>query len=614
MQIIAKALLILAVFSQVATAQNQAKADSLKLLLKNNQTLSALNKMVVYTSILEYSSSPEEVLLYANKLLDLATKNNQPSHLITAYHFKGVSYRLTGNLKLSLENLFKSAKLAIDVKNNDLLIDAYQEIANTYTGNKDYKNALVYNTKSLELIRQHGNKEQLAIGLLNTGYNYYTLKEFDPALKLYNEAEPIFESIEMKIGKAYVTGNRALVYWKQGNYKIAERDLLRAMQMLEVLGDEFAIADYQNQLGRIYAEQGKLENAINYTQKALNTSKSQNLKEQIRDALKLLSELYEKKSDYNQAFRFQSQYIVYKDSIENSENTKRIANLRTEFEVSQREKKITELKKNQLLNRIYIIVAVSLLLITLLLLLYFRQRLLNTRLMAATERKEHDEKIKGLLNAQETRALQSMVKGREEERKRIAHELHNHFGSLMATIKINFNAIDEHAISNYNTLITLIDQACGDIRDLSHSLNMGISKDFGLLPALKELTTHLQHADGIDVEFVASMGSQQIDFETEIVIYRIIQELISNVLKHAKATRLSILLTFFEDENLMNILVQDNGKGFDVKKAKKINRGMGLKSLKDMIANLKGDIIFDSNPSGGTTVNIDLPITPITLI
>lgn len=599
--------------SQDAMAQDQGKADSLKQVLVKNRALPALSKMDIYAKIAAHSSNPEDILLYADKLLRLALKQDERNYIIEAYQSKGVAYRLMGNLKMALKNLFTSAHLAIEQGDNDKMVTSYLEIANTYTANKDFKNALTYNKKALVIIRLHGNEEKLPITLLNTGYSYYMINEMDAAVALYNEAEPIFEAIDLKIGKAYTVGNRALVYWKQKNYTLAEHDLSQAIEMLRPLGDDFGITDFQNHLGRVYAEQGHDEQAIDHTQNALTLAQSLNLKEQIRDASLLLSELYDSKKEYQKAFGYQSLYIVYKDSIENTENTKQLANLRTEFEVSLKEKEIAILEKHQLVNRIYIIITIFLLVFAVLLLLYFRQRLVNARLMAANEQKLHNEKISSLLNAQETKALQSMVQGQENERKRLARELHNHFGSLLATIKVNMNAIDEYAIPNYNTLITLVDQACSDIRNLSHSLNIGISDDFGLVPALKELTENLRQANGLEVEFAASMCREEIGSGNEIIIYRIIQELISNVLKHAEATKLSILLTCFEEENLINIMVHDNGKGFNAEKEKKAGSGMGLKSLIEMIAAQQGEISFDSNPASGTTVNIDLPIIPITL-
>ncbi|MBL6446003.1 tetratricopeptide repeat protein [Fulvivirga sp. 29W222] len=591
-----------------SVCQNQSEADSLKIVLEQNRGISDSLRMILLSVIMVKSSSPDEVLKYSAMLLDELKDKKHIEYRVRAHRVRGVAYRQKGHLESSLKSLFLSVKLASDNQLSHDEAKGYLDIAATYTSNNQFKNALLYENKALKILRQNGTKEQLAINLINTGYSYYNLNLMDSALLLYNEAEPIFDSIDLDIGKAYTIGNRALVYWKQGKYITAEQDLLQAIEMLEPLGDQYGIADYHNQLGRFYTEQKNIEAAINHTIQALDLAKSLDLKEQIRDATQLLSQLYAEQDDYAKAFEFQNQFIAYKDSIENTETTKEMADLRTEFEVSLREKEIDLLEERQLLNRTYIIIAIIMLVFAVVVLLYFRQRFLNTRLIAKQERKQHDEKIRNLLSSQETKTLQSMVKGQESERKRLAQELHNHFGSLLATIKVNINGIDENAIPNHQTLTKLIDQACNDIRNTSHELNMGISNDFGLVSALKELTDHLQTANGIKVEFSASINKGCIQSEDEIIIYRIIQELVSNVLKHARATRLSICLTYFIEENLMNILVLDNGQGFDTQIINSKKSGIGLKSLVALIQGLNGEISFDSNPSSGTTVNIDLPM------
>ncbi|MCW4467951.1 ATP-binding protein [Flavobacterium sp. MFBS3-15] len=594
--------------SGIAFAQDKEKADSLKAVLAKGGSLTAVEKMEVLAQISTYAASPEEVLKYADKLLALASAQKAYPYMVTAYHYKGVAHRLKGDLKVSLKNLFASAALAANHKLYTEEAEAYGEIANTYTANKDNKNALVYNKKAVTIMRRQDNKERLAVNLLNTGYNYYILNQMDSALVCYNEAEPIFESIGLTIGSAYTIGNRALVYWKHGKTGVAEKDLLKAIAMLKTLGDQFGMADYHNQLGRLYFEQGQPEKAAGHTLQAEKMAKGLNLKGQVRDANKLLSGIYEEKGDYQKSLAYYKQFVAYRDSIENTENTKEIANLRTEFEVNQKQKEIAVLEKNQLMSRIYIIIAVSLLLIAILLLLYFRQRFVNTRLLAGNERKLHDEKIKNLLKMQETKALQSMVEGQEKERKHIARELHNHFGSLLATIKVNLNAIDEKAISNHATLTTLVDQACSDIRNLSHTLNMGVSEDFGLIPAIKELVANIEQSNKLEVELSASVGDEEMGVEMELFIYRVIQELVSNVLKHSKATKLSITIICFDEDNLINIIIEDNGKGFDVAQKMKAGSGMGLNTLAEMITERHGDIKIDSNATSGTTVIIDLPI------
>lgn len=598
-------LTLFILFNNSFYSQNKKVADSLISVFKTDKYSNDSTRINRLLNIALYSPIPKEKLTYANLLLENSKSYKPIFYSIQAYNIKGVAYRLKGDLENSLKNLFKSAQLASDNNMPTFKAEAYSEISNTYIANKDFNNSLIYQEKAIAIFRKYASKNQLAIALLNTGFNYYSFKKYDEALKLYDEAEPLFDEIKMQIGKAYTIGNRALVYWKKGEINKAEDDLLVAIEMLETIGDNFGIADYHNQLGNIFLEKNNFKKAILHISKSLKIAKDSGFKEQQRDALLLLSNLYEKEQQHKKALKYHQEYVLYKDSIENKEQTKKIADLRTDFEVNLKEKEIDILEKREKLNITYGIIGFIFLILTIITLLYFRQRFKTTKLLAIQQERQHHDKIQGLLKSQETKVLQSMIQAKDNERKRLAQDLHNHLGSLLATVKVNINGIDENAIPNHSTLINLVDQACTDVRNISHSLNMGVSEDFGLLPALNELISHLKKSKGLEIEFYASIDENIISSEDEIVIYRTIQELISNVLKHAKASKLSILLTYFKEDNIINILIQDNGIGFDTEKEFK---GMGLKSIKDIILNYEGDISFDSNENSGTTVNIDLPL------
>lgn len=514
---------------------------------------------------------------------------------------------MKGNLDQALTSLLQSAEMALEYEEYDLLAEAYLEIGITYSSNDDVKNALIYENKAIALFRQLDKKQQLAINLLNTGYSYYSMEEYDTALLYYREAGPIFDSLELVIGQAYTLGNQALIFWKTGKPETAEKDLLAAIDMLIPLGDQYGIADYHNQLGNLYLEGKNPAKAIYHLRRGLDIARKVDLKEQIRDAALSLSQLYADQLDYDSAYVYHQQYATFKDSIENSEQTRKMADLRTAFEVNLREKEIDTLEQEKKLQQTYVIITIILLVLSIVLILLFRQRYRNTQLLNIAERKEHDDKIKDLLKTQETKALQSMVQGKEEERRHLAKELHNHLGSLLATVKVNLNGLESEDEAKQEKIMGLVDQACQDVRNLSHELHMGVSENFGLIPALKELTAHLQRSNGLQVMFSASIDTVILDSRNEILIYRIVQELVSNVLKHARASKLTISLTGFEEENLVNIMVEDNGKGFQPGKLEKESKGIGLDSLREMIEKLDGEIQIDSSAKSGTTVIVDIP-------
>ncbi|MCE7995167.1 MAG: tetratricopeptide repeat protein [Roseivirga sp.] len=590
------------------TGQRLTYTDSLKHLLETGKySRSDQEYLSILSQLAIYSPTPEENLKYADILLDISFSAEYSALFIKAYQAKGVAHRMKGNLDEALNNLLESAELALDHQEFDLLAEAYLEIGTTYSTNDDLKNALIYENKAITLFRRLNKKQELAINLLNTGYSYYSMNQYDTALLYYTEAGPIFDSLRFTIGQAYTLGNQALIFWKTGKTEVAERDLLQAIDMLIPLGDQYGIADYHNQLGNLYFESNRHTKAIYHLRTGLDIALKVDLKEQIRDASQLISQLYAGQQNYDSAYIYHQQYALFKDSLENAEQTREMADQRTTFEVNLREKEIDTLEQEKKLQQTYVIITITLLALSVVAILYFRQRFHNTKLLTIAERKEHDDKIKDLLKNQETKALQSMVQGKEEERRHLAKELHNHLGSLLATVKVNLNGLESKDEAKQEKIIGLVDQACQDVRNLSHELHMGVSENFGLIPALKELTSHLQRSNDLQVQFSASIDNVLIDSQSEILIYRIVQELVSNVLKHARATKLTISLTGFEEGNLVNILVEDNGKGFEPEKLNKESKGIGLDSLMEMIRKLDGEIEIDSSFKSGTTVSADIP-------
>ncbi|MDW3195915.1 MAG: tetratricopeptide repeat protein [Cytophagales bacterium] len=575
--------------------------------LLQNSNLERSERLKFLEEIALYSSDPEEKIIYSEKVLELLNADDRQDFYINALLNIGVSYRLTGELEKSLEYLFKSSEVAFANTENILLAESYVEIATTYTKNSDQKNALIYSNKAIKIFKETGNFQKLAINLLNTGFIYFEQNKFDSALLYYNEAGPLFDSVNLTIGKAYNLGNRALVYWKTGAFEEAEQDLLLAIDMLVPLGDQYGMADFHNQLGNLYLETGQTEKSIIHTQKSLEMAEALGLKEQARDASLVLSKLSAERRNFEEAYRLHQEYLAYRDSIQNEENTKAMADQRTEFEVSIREKEIEVLEKDKQLQNIYIIVALVFLLVFILLYLLSRQRLITNKLASKAERDQHEKDVQNLLQGQEKKTLQSMIEGREKERKHLAGELHNHLGSLLATVKMNLNGFEQED-QRINTLHQLVDQVYNDVRDMSHALNMGVSEDFGLVSALQELVDHLSQSGKLKIEFNAAVTDCFIPFEQEIVLYRVVQELVSNVLKHAQATEMTLLLTCFEDEQLLNIMVADNGQGFDTENAKVKADGMGLHSLDGMVSSLHGEMEIDSQAGKGTTINIDFPL------
>jgi signal transduction histidine kinase len=211
-----------------------------------------------------------------------------------------------------------------------------------------------------------------------------------------------------------------------------------------------------------------------------------------------------------------------------------------------------------------------------------------------------------LLKDQELNAIDAMIQGQEKERQSIANDLHDDLGGLMATVKLHFNALKEKQSPElYDKTNKLLDEAYNKVRSVAHAKNSGVMAKKGLLKALNDMATTVSGSNRLQVDIIDHGLDERLENSVELTIFRITQELITNVIKHANATEASIHITKHEDS--LNIMVEDNGNGFNTKDIPK-KSGMGIHSIDKRIENLGGKVTIESEIHKGTTIIIDIPL------
>jgi hypothetical protein len=217
------------------------------------------------------------------------------------------------------------------------------------------------------------------------------------------------------------------------------------------------------------------------------------------------------------------------------------------------------------------------------------------------------QKLQSELKEEELKSINAMVEGQEKERLRIANDLHDDLGSLMANIKIHFGTFKNKDSDNlFQRTNDLIDEAYQKIRNIAHAKNSGVLAKQGLYEAIKKQAKSISVSKEITVKVIENGLSERLENSVELAIFRVVQELITNVIKHAQATELDIHLNQHEDT--INIMVEDNGVGFDNTKARSKQQGMGLISVERRIEKLGGTVFVESQPQNGTSVIIDVPL------
>ena len=218
------------------------------------------------------------------------------------------------------------------------------------------------------------------------------------------------------------------------------------------------------------------------------------------------------------------------------------------------------------------------------------------------------KEIEQLKREQKIINMASVIEGQESERIRIAKDLHDGIGGLLSTVKVHIGTIQNEIqeLENFNVFKKaneMMDHACEEIRRISHNLMPAVLRAQGLGSATQQIVNQLNDVHQIKTEFEIHGFENRIDESTEVLLYRIIQEITNNIVKHAAAKKAWIQI--FEHPASIQILIEDNGIGFDLSKVK--GNGLGLKSLESRVDFLKGSIEIDSRIQQGTSITINVP-------
>lgn len=394
------------------------------------------------------------------------------------------------------------------------------------------------------------------------------------------------------ISKAYYRISKA--YKKDGDFSKALQFALISMEK-ESHNPAYDTAAFYINTGDIYREMKNYPKAIYYLAQGFDLSKAMHHRENTRDAAQALSQTYAALQRYDSAFYFFQLYAGLKDSIVNNETKMKIAGIQGQYDIAKKNKEIA--RQEQIRN---ILIGSFIFFIILVLLLYNRFRLVQKN----RRQQEHSRLQNELFNA--------IVSTQDQERKRIAQDIHDSLGSVLSAAKLKLSELesgrmnmDADEMEKFQSTMSLLDEASTELRNISHNIMPATLSKLGLVAALQNLIGKISGRQELQVSFSAHGFEERLEENTEISIYRIILELLNNIVKHANADTVSIQMIRYPD--YINLIVEDNGRGFDFHKIMEDKKGIGLGNIFSRVEFLKGTIDFDSAPEQGTTVIIEIP-------
>jgi len=342
-------------FAHIVTAQDQRIADSLVKIYRADTLHDDARLEILRNLSFNEVKDLRLALQYAEELISLSRKQNNSTYLFHGYFQKGNKKRLLGDLGEALDAYFKSAEVAKKARFVSREGSAYGVIADIYAVSKNHQNATLYYQKAISTLRPSDDSIALASVISNAGDDFLNNKNYDSALLYFRESGMIFEKLNYLSGKGYSLGNIGMVYATMGNHNLAEKNINEAISILEKAEDYYPICVYLISMCDIYLHKEEQETALNYANRSLQLALRYGLKEQISNASFKLSALYEKAGRTVESFKYYKDYVLYRDSVNDIKSVQTMADLRTDYEVSQKQIEVDLLNQQRKNQRIILI-------------------------------------------------------------------------------------------------------------------------------------------------------------------------------------------------------------------------------------------------------------------
>ncbi len=540
------------------------------------------------------------------------TQNSSDSTLnllnAASYNQKGLIYNTQQNYYAALSNFFESLKF-YRFKNSTKTKAAYKMIGNIYYNLFNYKKSIEYNKYFLaQSIKTNDIANAIDASILLSQV-YIDVNKIDSAKYFLNMFKAdINDSLDNTLIFAYYQ-KVGLLNYLENDFVAAETNFKKALTFttdpMHSSTKAYIISFYaKNELKR-----GHISKAKSLANEYLQIAKKNNDSNHLLDAYRILADCFAKSGNSGIALSYLQKSVAIKDSVLSETNLRQANMLAAVYESEKKEKDILNLEakakiqenilqRKSLLNYLLILGAVALLIIG-----FFGYRNFKNRQKIQHLKIVELEKDKQLLS------VNAMLKGQEEERNRIAKDLHDGLGGMLSGVKMSFTNMKENMIMSsenvgvFEQSISQLDSTISELRKIAHNLMPEALVKFGLNDAIKDFCMSIMSATHINIIYESMGEVRTLDNTANTYIYRIIQELINNAVKHAKPTQILVQLT--TSSNKVLLTVEDNGQGLDSNKLA-ASKGIGITNIKHRINYFKGTIHFDNNTPHGTVVNIEL--------
>lgn len=551
------------------------------------------------------------------RILEFARKNNDQNTLAEVYIKLG-DYEgdIFSKYEKSLEYYQRSLEYFKVKKDSDGIHKANHAIARRYIDAEFYTEASGILENLISIYKSDNQGLQLAYVYFDLGRLYKARGDISKATEYLNKAVVLSKTHKDEIFELKIIFEKIQNYEEQNELDSALYQSFEAFKLSNITGNRDLIAKSLYHIGHINKLGRNFERAIKYMTDCEMIIPFQPYSETRKSLYRELAEVYALSGRHKDGFLYLKKYTALNDSILNKSRHESLTNLAMKYGTKDIKSNIELLKiekefadeRNRAQRRTLYILAIGLFVVTIsiyFIVKFYDQRISTARIISEQKEEINHQKIRELEDNLKMNSMRSVITGQEIERERIAKDLHDSLGGLLSTIKLQFDNVRSKKqeladLKEYNHAHKLLDTAVDEVRTISRNLQPGSLHDLGLVSAIKDLINRFEGDGYPEIDFQYYEMPEKMDKMISLLVYRIIQELLNNSLKHAQAKE--ILIQINTEDNELVIQYEDDGVGFDQNNLKR--KGMGLENIKSRVNYMHGSLIMDSKQDEGMSVLI----------
>jgi two-component system, NarL family, sensor kinase len=550
------------------------------------------------------------------KSVELAKEFGDPERLAACLGNVAASYTMRDQHEKAIEIYLQIIPLfeKLPTSTNQAVI--YENLNVLYNELGQYEKAKEYGTRSLNIFRKTKNEYGIARALNNLAISQVKLGEFSKGLASLKEAEIIAKRTDFQFALMITNLNFSDTYIDLGNFSMIKGYCENALYYARKLNDPSSEAIALRGIAIYYLNMNDPDKAEPYAKQSLEIARKAGSLKDAGHTYSTLAEIALLKRD----FQGNNRYSMKSDSIRtvllNESIAKNVQNIEAKYESEKKEQKIRDLEqeaqikdlsieRNRLVNAVLIGTLISLLVIALLARHNYRQK----KRLLTKDNQVKEARIAQLESEKLVLAGEAVIKGQEEERGRLAKDLHDGLGGMLSGVKFSLSNMKSNVILDADSMLVfersldMLDHSISELRRVAHNMMPEVLVRFGLSEALKSYCESLRTSQMFKIDYQSVGVVGRLPEKTEIFVFRIVQELLNNVIKHAQASHVLVQLAQHETE--VSLTVEDNGIGFNPHQQSTV--GAGLTSVQSRVEYLKGKIDIQSNSGQGTSVHVTIP-------